>query len=491
MIDLKINEEQLRKTAGRAKELGIIMPTFEQMRNPSLIPEAVTHKLKEVGLWDIHPLNLFRISWRNEPKEMGGGYGDVNYLEIPPSITGVDARIFALVGKWFPTGAHKVGATYGCLAPELVTGKFDPTFHKAVWPSTGNFCRGGAYVGNLLACDSIAILPEEMSKERFDWLAGVAEEVIATPGSESNVWEIFQKCIELQETRDNVVIFNQFDQLGNHLWHYGVTGPAIEEAFHLASNDGDRFAGVVLSSGSAGTLGCGDYLKEQFPRSLVGVAEALQCPTLLHGGFGSHRIEGIGDKHIPWIHNMRNTDMVIGVDDEYPVNLIRLFNEPAGKEFLQKEGISEDFIELMPLMGISGVANVLAAIKLAKYYQLTSQDVVFTILTDSMDLYGSRLQEMREERGDYDGQTAIQDYSRYLRAISTDHMAELGHYDRLQRHNLKYFTWIEQMGKSVEELDSQWYDWPGYWDSLHEQVGELDQLINQFNQETGLLSEID
>lgn len=487
MIDLQVNEEQLKRTAERAREMGIVVPTFQQMRDPDLIPNPIKTRLKDVGLWDFHPLNLFRISWRNEPKEHGGGYGDVNYLEIPSSITGVEARIFALVGKWFPTGAHKVGATFGCLAPQLVTGQFDPTFHKAVWPSTGNFCRGGAYVGKLLACDSVAILPEEMSRERFEWLADAADEVIATPGSESNVWEIFQKCIELQETRDNVVIFNQFDQLGNHLWHYSVTGPAIEDAFNQVAEDGQRFAGVVSSSGSAGTVGCGDYLKEKFPRSLVAVAEALQCPTLLYGGFGSHRIEGIGDKHVPWIHNLRNTDLVIGVDDNFPVNLIRLFNEPAGQEVLKSEGLSDEFIQQLPLMGISGVANVLAAIKLAKYYELTSQDIVFTILTDSMELYDSRILEMRDQYGSYDEKAASADFNRYLKAISIDHVAELGQYDRLRRHNLKYFTWIEQMGKSVEELDQQWYDWPGYWDRLHEQVKPIDELIDQFNEETGLL----
>jgi len=280
MIDLTLNEERLQRTAQRARERGIIIPTFAQMRDPERIPAAIVEKLAGIGLWDLHPLNLFRITWKNEPTTHGGGFGDVNYVEFPPELTGVPARIIALVGKWFPTGAHKVGATFGCLVPRLVTGQFDPTFHKAVWPSTGNYCRGGAYDANLLACESIAILPEEMSRERFEWLEKVAGEVIATPGCESNVWEIFQKCKELQATRDNVMVFNQFDEFGNHLWHYDATGHAMEEVLRAELGDGE-YAGVVLTSGSSGTMGCGDYLKEIFPRSRLVVSEALQCPTLL------------------------------------------------------------------------------------------------------------------------------------------------------------------------------------------------------------------
>jgi len=161
------------------------------MKDPKLIPGKIKEKLKGIALGDINPYNLFRITWENDPVPKGGLFGDVNYMEIPRELTGVEARIIALVGKWFPTGSHKVGATFGCLVPRLATGQFDPTYQKAVWPSTGNYCRGGAYVVTLLGCNSIAILPEEMSKERFEWLSSVAGEVINTPGCESNVKEIF------------------------------------------------------------------------------------------------------------------------------------------------------------------------------------------------------------------------------------------------------------------------------------------------------------
>ena len=490
MIDLIMNEGQLERTVGRARERGIILPTFSQMRDPRLVPEPIADRLGEIGLWDLHPLNLFRITWKNEPIRSGGGFAGVNYLEIPPEISGVKARIFALVGKWFPTGAHKVGATYGCLAPRLVTGQFDPTFHNAVWPSTGNYCRGGAYNSHLLGCESIAILPEEMSRERFEWLADIAGEVIATPGCESNVWEIFQKCIELQATRDNVMIFNQFDEPGNHLWHYEVTGHAMEEILRSELRGG-HYAGVVLTSGSAGTMGCGDYLKELYPASKLVVSEALQCPTLLENGFGGHRIEGIGDKHVPWIHNARNTDMVTGIDDEDCMSLIRLFNEPAGRDYLQGRGVPEDLVGRLDLFGISGVANLLSSIKFAKYYELGEQDVVLTVLTDSMELYQTRLQELESERGPYTETQAAVDYHAHLLGIKTDHTQELGYRDRKRIHNLKYFTWVEQLGKSVEELDAQWYDYPGYWDSIHASAAAIDEKIEAFNERVGLLERMD
>jgi cysteine synthase len=490
VIDLTVNEEQLERTAKRARERGIIVPTFKQMRDPNLVPEAIKQRLKEIGLWDLHPLNLFRITWKNEPVPKGGLYNGVNYLEFPEELTGVPARIFGLVGKWFPTGSHKVGATFGCLAPRLVTGQFDPTYHKAVWPSTGNYCRGGAYVANLLACESIAILPEEMSRERFEWLSKVAGEVIATPGCESNVWEIFQKCKELQATRENIMIFNQFDEPGNHLWHYAVTGPAMEEVLQAELQEGQRLAGLFLTSGSSGTLGCADYIKERFPNAKLGVGEALQCPTLLYNGFGGHRIEGIGDKHVPWIHNVRNTDLVMGIDDEFSMRLIRLFNEPAGQEFLVKQGVPESLVEKLPWLGISSAANLIGSIKLAKYYELTSRDAILTVFTDSMELYQSRLQELREKYGPYDERQAAIDYERFLLGITVDHMLELSYWDRKRIHNLKYYTWVEQMGKSVEELEAQWYDWPDWWDRIHRQVDDIDTLIEEFNRRTGLLASL-
>ena len=486
MIDLTIHEDRLERAVQRARERNIIIPTFKQMRHPELIPDKIKRQLDDVGLWDLNPLNLFRITWHNQPVEKGGEFGGINYLELPPALTGVEARIVLLIGKWFPTGAHKVGAAFGCLVPRLVTGQFDPTTQKAVWPSTGNYCRGGAYDSNLLACESIAILPEGMSQERFDWLASVAGETIKTPGSESNVKEIFDKCWELRRSGEDLMIFNQFEEFGNYLWHHEVTGPAIEEVLQQVMGPGDMYRGVALTTGSAGTIACGDYLKRQYPTSKIIASEALQCPTLLNNGFGSHRIEGIGDKHVPWIHNVKNTDMVVAIDDAATMSLIRLFNEPAGSEYLVSQGVPSELASQLPLLGISGIANLLSAIKFAKYYELTGNDVVATLSTDSMDLYQSRLRELEEAEGPFGQVEAAVAYNRYLQGESTDNLLELSYQDRKRIHNLKYYTWVEQQGKTYEEIQTQWYD-DDYWTSIPDKTDEIDSLIEAFNARVGLL----
>ncbi len=478
MIDLTVHPEALARAVQRARERNIRIPTFKQMRNPALIPADVVEALKNVGLWDINPLNLFRINWHNEPVAQGGGYGPVNYVEFPSEFTGVPAKIVALAGKWFPTGAHKVGAAFGCLAPRLVTGQFDPTRQKAVWPSTGNYCRGGAYDSVLLGCESIAILPEEMSQERFEWLKNVAGEIIATPGCESNVKEIFDKCWELRKSGQDLVIFNQFDEFGNYLWHYHVTGPAMDE---VVKSVGGTYRGLVSATGSAGTIAAGDYMKNLYPTSKIAASEALQCPTLLTNGFGGHRIEGIGDKHVPWVHNVKNTDMVVAVDDEGPMTLLRLLNEPEGRRYLADQGFKPEFLERLPWVGISGISNVLSAVKMAKYYELTSDDVVITMLTDSAEMYTSRLREMNQARGPFTATDAAVAFHRYLMGTTTDWMQELTYADRKRVHNLKYYTWVEQQGKTYDEIQAQWYD-PEYWSRLHESLDPLDNLIEEFNQ---------
>ncbi|GAP22868.1 pyridoxal-phosphate dependent enzyme [Leptolinea tardivitalis] len=485
-IDLTMHPDRLERAVKRARERNIIIPTYAQMKNPALIPDKVKTGLKNIGLWDVSPENLFRITWHNEPVAKGGAFGGVNYIELPSSLTGTKARVIALVGKWFPTGAHKVGAAFGCLVPRLVTGQFDPTTQKAVWPSTGNYCRGGAYDSALLACQSIAILPEGMSKERFEWLKKIAGETIATPGSESNVKEIFDKCWELRKSGQDLMIFNQFEEFGNYLWHYEITGHAMEEVIKKELRKGGRFGGVALTTGSAGTIACGDYLKQAFPNSQIIASEALQCPTLLMNGFGSHRIEGIGDKHVPWIHNVKNTDVVVAIDDNAVVNIMRLFNEPVGRAYLKKQGIPEKIVNQLDLLGFSGIANCLSAIKFAKYEGLGEEDIVITVLTDSMELYGSRISEYRQAFGEFTENDAAATFDHYLKGISSDYLLDLTTMDRKRIHNLKYYTWVEQQGKTFEEINAQWDD-DHYWTDIQKQIPEIDALISEFNDRVGLL----
>ena len=488
MIDLRINKEGLAHNLQKAKENNIIIPTFAQMQNPDLIPEKIKAKLTGVGLWDVNPLNLFRITWKNEPKEFGGLYQKVpNYIEFPSELTGVPCRIVAMAGKWFPTGCHKVGASFGCLVPRLVTGQFDATYHHAVWPSTGNYCRGGAFNSKLLACDSVAILPAEMSKERFDWLKSIAGQVIATPGCESNVKEIFDKTWELKQD-PSMMIFNQFEEMGNPVWHYNVTGEALATVYESLKRDGDRLFGCAFTSGSAGTMSAGDYLKDHYPTAKVAVGEALQCPTIVNNGFGGHRIEGIGDKHIPWIHNVKNTDMAIAIDDEDSQRLLRLFNKEDGKKYLREVlGLDAALVEKLSWLGISGIANVLCCIKMAKYYELTEHDVLMTVLTDSAVMYGSRITELDEMHGAYNVNEAALDHNLHMLGLKTDNLLELTYTERKRVHNLKYYTWVEQQARDVKDLNALWYDTKGTWDAVHAQAKEMDELINEFNEATGLL----
>jgi len=476
------NKARARENAlERCREKGIIIPTLEHMRNPETLDPKIYDLLKKIDPQAVDPLNLFRITWHNDP--VTGGFGPVDFIEIPSELSGVNARIIGMVGKHFPTGAHKVGAAFGCLVPELISGGFDPINNKAVWPSTGNYCRGGAFDSALLGCRAVAILPEEMSRERFEWLENIGAQVIATPGCESNVKEIFDACHEIRKD-PKAIIFNQFEQFGNYLWHYGVTGPAAQSVFENSARPGDRFAGWVSATGSAGTLAAGDYLKDKFPGLLITATEALQCPTLLQTGFGAHRIEGIGDKHVPWIHNARNTDMVVAVDDQDTMSLLRLFNEASGKEALSKRGIEENVIKRLPLLGISSICNLLAAIKQARYFDLDENDILMTPFTDSVDLYQSRLIELNEQMGPYNEPQAFIDFERRILGAGIDYLKELTYPEKKSIHNLKYFTWVEQQGRTVEEMDALWTR--SFWQDLRDQLIQWDPMIDKFNLDSGV-----
>jgi cysteine synthase len=486
ITDKVVDSAVLQKAIDRYREKGVILPTFAQMQNPELVPDKIKDKLKTIGLWDLHPLNLFRITWKNEPKAVGGLYGKPNYIEIPKSITGIDARIVVMLGKWFPTGAHKVGAAYGCLAPRIITGQFDPSYHKAVWPSTGNYCRGGAFDSYLMDVTAVAILPEEMSKERFSWLREIGAEVIATPGCESNVKEIYDKCWEIKRTRKDCMVFNQFEEFGNSCWHYEVTGHAVEEVYKNVAGKDSQLSAYISATGSAGTIAAGDYLRTKFPHLKVVASEALQCPTLLRNGFGGHRIEGIGDKHVPWIHNVKNTNVVTAIDDEYCMRLLRLFNEKEGHEYLASNGVDKDLLAMLDMIGISGIGNILSAIKTAKHFDMTGDDVLLTIATDSAEMYGSRLEELTEERGKYTVLQAAKDHEKCMLGTTPDYMKDLTYDDQKAIHNLKYFTWIEQQEKDVEDLRQLWDD-RHIWPNIFSQPARWDEMINEFNDRTGLL----
>jgi cysteine synthase len=388
-------------------------------------------------------------------------------------------------------GAHKVLAAYGCLAPRLVTGRFDPTTHRAVWPSTGNYCRGGVAISRLLGCRGVAVLPEGMSRERFDWLERwvvAPGDIDRTPGVESNVKEIYDRCHELAEDPDNVIL-NQFAEFGNHVAHYLATGAALERVFESlrASDPGLRLRAFVSASGSAGTLGAGDYLKERFGSQIVAV-EAAECPTMLRNGFGEHNIQGIGDKHIPLIHNVLDTDVVLAVSDRATDRLGVLFSSALGRRHLSaRRGVPDDVLAHLSSLGLSSICNVLGAIKVAKHHRLGPDDVILTVATDGDALYTSEheLALAKYFPDGFDEVAAAEVFGEHLLGATDDDLLELTSVDRDRIFNLGYYTWVEQQGISIEDFEAR-RD-PAFWAGIHEIVHDWDALIDDLNARTGVL----
>jgi cysteine synthase len=478
-----VDSAALDRTAARFREAGIVLPTFAQLAEPGRPPAG----LSAVGPDDADPLNLFRVHWFNAADRRGRV--DVpEHLVLPKSLTGVDATIVVALGDRFPMiGAHKVLAAYGCLAPRIVTGQFDPTRDRAVWPSTGNYCRGGVAISRLMRCRGVAVLPEGMSRERFAWLEQWAEEpeedIIRTPGTESNVKEIYDRCHELAEDPENF-IFNQFAEFGNHAVHYFATGRALARVFESLGRG--KLRAFVSASGSAGTLGAGDYLKDHFGALTVAV-EAVECPTMLSNGFGEHNIQGIGDKHIPLIHNVMATDVALGVSDVATDQLGLLFSSEVGKSYLAgRRGVPVDIVDGLRSLGLSSICNVLGAIKVAKHYGMGPDDVIVTVATDGAAMYGSErdLTLAKHFPDGFDAVSAGEAFGQHLLGASTDHLLELGTRDRERIFNLGYYTWVEQQGVSIEEFEARREQ--AFWREVRSVVPEWDALIRELNDRVGL-----
>jgi cysteine synthase A len=480
----------VEQVVARFREARVRLPTFAQLAEPASIPAATRDALQEVDPGAFHPANLFRVHWHNPAA--GRGLVELpEHLELPPELTGVEARIVLLLGNRFPMiRSHKVLAAYGVLAPRLITGQFDPSRHRAVWPSTGNYCRGGVAISRILGCRGVAVLPEGMSHERFEWLeravVDAREDVVRTPGTESNVKEIYDRCAVLERDPGNV-IFNQFSEFGNHLVHWLCTGRAVERvAESLASaSPGLRFRAFVAATGSAGTLGAGDYLREHHG-TLVATAEALECPTLLYNGFGEHNIQGIGDKHVPLIHNVMSTDLVAGVSDRATDALDVLFNTEVGRRYLvERRRVDPATVEGLGDLGFSSICNLLTAVKLAKHYGWGREDLVVTVATDGAEMYHTERQRTlaRDFPEGFDAVAAAEVFGRWLLGAATDHLLELGTRDRERIFNLGYFTWVEQQGVSIDDFVARRS--PSFWSELRELLPVWDGLIEEVNRRVG------
>ena len=477
------------RAAQSLRQGGARLPSFAELADPSSIPQSRVAALRLVDPDRPDPANLFRVHWYNDRSRTGFAAIPPHFV-LPPELTAVRSPIIVALGCFFPMiAAHKVLAAYGCVIPHLVTGRFDPARQKAVWPSTGNYCRGGIAISRILGCRGVAVLPEGMSEERFEWLRGWAtrpEDIIRTPGSESNVKEIYDKCAELARDPDNLVL-NQFAEFGNYVAHYTCTGPALARVFETfeAQHSGCRMAAFVAASGSAGTLAAGDYLKEKLDARIVAV-EASECPTLLRNGFGEHNIQGIGDKHVPYIHNVMNTDLVVGVSDRSVAALDLLFNNETGLAYLaERRRIGPEVIDGLKYLGLSGIANVTAAIKTAKHLELGDEDVLITVATDSAALYGSERRRFLAATypSGFDSVNAGEIFGQHLLGAADNDVLELTHDERSRIFNLGYFTWVEQQGVPLAEFERRRSQ--SFWRGLRQTAAAWDDLIAEFNTRAG------
>ena len=484
LADRIVDDATIDRAAHRFAERGITLPTFAELAQPSRFDHDARVGAADQRAPDAR--NLWRVHWYNDLA--GRRVGVPEHVVLPSSLTGVASPIIVAFGDRFPMiTAHKVLAAYACLAPRIVTGQFDPTEQRAIWPSTGNYARGGIAISRIMASRGVAILPEGMSQERFDWLdewcLDPANDIIRTVGSESNVKEIYDACNELALDPQNFV-FNQFAEFGNHLGHLAVTGTALGHVFeHVRAASGRdlRLAAFTSATGSAGTIAAGDALKERYGARIVAV-EALECPTMLENGFGEHNIQGIGDKHIPLIHNVMNTDAVVAISDHATDELDVVFNTPAGRSYLaDRMGVPTDIVAQLEHFGFSAICNVLAAIKAARMYDLGPDDALVTVATDGAALYPSERQKLLNERfdGELDGVDAARMVGEHLAAVDTEHMIDCTDADRRRIFNLGYYTWVEQQGTPFELFEQRRN--LDFWTGLRRYLVVWDEMIAEFN----------
>jgi cysteine synthase len=438
-------------------------PTFDEMRDPSLLSDAVRARAQAARGTPLDPANLWNLSWK--------AAGAVPHLVLPEALTGVRAPILLISGMRFPTGSHKVGPAYSILVEKQLEGHCEPGKQTLVFPSTGNYGIGGAWVGPRMGYRSLVVLPEEMSAERFEKIRGYGAEVVATPGSESNVKEIYDKVKELRRPAENRIL-NQFEEFGNYRFHYHCTSAA---ALEVAASHGLEVAAFVSAMGSGGTIAAGEAVKQRFPGACTVAVEPIQCPTLYNVGFGAHAIEGIGDKHVTWIHNVWQTDLLVCVDDLECLKGLQLLQE--GREALLAEGVDPAFAEsCVGMLGISSVCNVLGAIKAARHYGFGPKHAILSVATDGFDRYDSVLRRLDRQHGPMTPEEA-RGRLQIFRGQKGDYVLEATRHVRRRWHNQKYFTWVEQQGKSVQELRAQ--EDPDFWRAHRDKAGEIDRAIRE------------
>ncbi|MGI6065284.1 MAG: PLP-dependent cysteine synthase family protein [Bacillota bacterium] len=376
-------------------------PTYEEMLYPDRVsPEIREHALKMSNEDELNPINLFNITWKNKENK-------VRKVILPRELTGVEANIVVLLGKYFPSGSHKVGPAYATLIEGCVDGEILPGRNTILGPSSGNFGIGVAYICRLMGYEAIIIVPAGMTRERVERIKKYGARLEMVSGEEAGMRSILQRTRELMENPINRALA-QFELLPNYRFHRYVTGHSVVEAVREVGNG--RVACFAVAPGSAGTIAAGDHIKSMFPEAIVAALEPFECPTLSRGLGGAHRIEGIGDNLCNLIHNLLTTDYVVLVHDDDCVKGLKVIQE--GSHVLTKMGVDPEQAQgLVDLFGVSGICNILGSIKMAKFLKLGPEDNVVTISTDGFDRYSSVLEDLAARNPQID-QTVLEQWGK-------------------------------------------------------------------------------
>lgn len=445
----------------------VLGPTYEEMLHPEKMDPALRKKTIEERD-SLIPEALFNITWKDSD--------NIPYfMIIPPQITGVDANIIVLLGKNFPTGSHKVGSTYSVTMEKQLEGTIHPSRDTLVYPSTGNFGIGGAWVAGRMGYDPLVILPSSVSRERFDRITSYGGRYIKASGLAG----MFKEA-EKVGSQPGMTVMNQFISMANYRFHYTVTGNTIVELMEYLQSQGvgnGRCEAFISAVGSGGTIAAGDRVKQAFSESRIVALEPFQCPTLYSNGSGDHDIQGIGDGIVTWIHNVHNMDAVICMDDKDCKKGLRLLTDPVGRRYMTlEENISMEEVEKMAQnFGISGVCNLLGAIRTAKHYRLPKGTNIVTICTDSIDRYHSVMEEMEKREGRMTTNKAAKIFEKIFQKQGTDHIQEGTSFNRQRWFEMKRSYWVKECGMDDAELDSQ--KDPEWWEKEQAKCAEVDKTI--------------
>lgn len=439
-------------------------PTYEEMLHPETIDPEIRKKALLAVDDELDPINLFNITWKDESSR-------VRKFILPKELTGVEANIIVLTGKYFPSGSHKVGPAYATLIEGCVDNTIIPGTHTILGPSTGNFGIGVAYICHLMNYAAKVIMPDNMSKERYQRIQKYGASLDLTPGTESDVILTLERTYELKKDPKNRSLA-QFELLPNYRFHRHVTGHSAIEAVEGIGNG--RIACFCSAPGSAGTLGAGDQIKAIFPEAKVVALEPYECSTLTNGGRGQHRIEGIGDKMCTLIHNVLNTDFITLVRDDDCVKALKILHD--GDAILKEQGLHQPTIDKMrDLFGVSSLCNIIGAIKMAKYLHLGPDDNIVTIATDGFDRYESVLYDLNRrylETEDFVLRRWFRDI--FIKADTFDITDTRSDNEKAKLFAQKEKDWLK-FGYEKAYLDQMKN--PDFWDNEYHKVFEYDAKI--------------